>query len=182
MTRLLDGTPISFMIIAANIVVYLIITSRALNVERLSNSYRYTIGLGQYRRLLTSMFTHQEMWHLVLNMYSVVNLCAYVERSIGGKNFAVVYLLTGIGGGYLSCQVRHLMGRDSSGSIGASGAICGVLGYYIMGLVMHYGFGDVSGYIMSCIIPLALMTFNRRIDSIGHFTCLGCGLLLGVFL
>ena len=75
-------------------------------------------------QLVTSMFTHVDVWHIGLNMMALFILGPALERIIGRVRFLMVYLVGGLGGSVL---VLFLSGATSS-TLGASGAIYAVLG------------------------------------------------------
>lgn len=85
---------------------------------------RYTIASShQYWRLVTNGFLHEDILHIGFNMYLLYLLGLMLEPTIGSTKFAAVYftsLLTGSFGVILSTAAQ---------SIGASGAIFGLMGY-----------------------------------------------------
>ena len=79
--------------------------------------------------LLTSMFVHAGFFHFAGNMLYLWIFGNNVEDSMGKIRFAVFYLLCGAGAAY----AQILMGPDSRiPMVGASGAISGVLGAYVL--------------------------------------------------
>lgn len=81
-------------------------------------------GPGQWYRLVTAVFLHQQFLHVALNMLSLWWIGPAVERALGRSRYLAVYLLSGLGGSALSFLFEGL--NDSS--LGASGAIFGLLG------------------------------------------------------
>jgi membrane associated rhomboid family serine protease len=85
----------------------------------------YTFGLARATfldrpwTLLTSMFIHAGVWHILANMVTLYFFGSYLNRLLGTWRFLVVYLAGGIAGGiaYL------LLAPASSIAVGASGAI-----------------------------------------------------------
>ena len=86
----------------------------------------------EYWRLPASVFIHGGLIHLVLNMWSLLVIGALVERIYGHLAFAVLYVAAGIGGAIASAAVPPMRV-----SVGASGAICGILGGLLAFLVAH---------------------------------------------
>lgn len=79
--------------------------------------------------LLTSMFVHAGFFHFVGNMLYLWIFGNNVEDSMGKIRFLLFYLLCGFGAAY----AQILMGPDSRiPMVGASGAISGVLGAYLL--------------------------------------------------
>jgi rhomboid protease GluP len=87
-----------------------------------------TILHGQPWRLVTAMFVHFGILHLLMNLYSLHNLGTTLERIIGKARFILAYLATGIFGGLVS-QIWHL--GTYSVEAGASGGVFGVIGVLI---------------------------------------------------
>ena len=82
-----------------------------------------------YVTIFSSMFMHGGFMHLIGNMLYMWIFADNIEDSLGPKNFIIFYLLSGIGAA--TAQVL----ADTSSQIpmvGASGAIGGVLGAYII--------------------------------------------------
>ncbi|WJV47476.1 rhomboid family intramembrane serine protease [Streptomyces flavofungini] len=79
---------------------------------------------GQAYRLVTSMFTHQEIWHIAFNMLGLWWLGGPLEAALGRARYLTLYLLSGLGGSALT----YLLEDASKASLGASGAIFGLLG------------------------------------------------------
>jgi rhomboid protease GluP len=96
-------------------------------------NYGVDIALGhEYWRLFTNVFVHFGLIHLALNMWNLIVIGPLVERLYGNVAFAVIYLASGIGGSIASFATSpHRVG------VGASGAICGVLGGLVAFLVVH---------------------------------------------
>lgn len=74
--------------------------------------------------LLTSMFVHSGLVHLIVNMIVLVSFGTLVERLLGWPRYLILYFLSGIAGGLLHAVV---MPTSEVPVIGASGAISGVL-------------------------------------------------------
>jgi membrane associated rhomboid family serine protease len=88
-----------------------------------------TIPLPFWSTLITSMFLHGGFMHLAGNMLYLWIFGDNVERRIGPHRFLVFYLLCGLAAG-----IGHILFSISSNvpTIGASGAISGVLGGYLV--------------------------------------------------
>lgn len=94
-----------------------------------------TIG-GEPWRLVTSMFLHAGALHLLVNCYALFVLGRLVEQLFGSARFWIVYLLAGVAGSLASAYV----GEAYRLSVGASGAIFGLLGAALVGLMRLRGF------------------------------------------
>jgi len=87
---------------------------------------------GQWWRLLTSMFMHYGLLHLGLNMWALFQTGHFMERVLGRAAFTLMYLASGVTGGFASI----LWHGDKSWSAGASGAVFGVYGA-ILGFMLR---------------------------------------------
>ncbi|GAB3972194.1 rhomboid family intramembrane serine protease [Streptomyces sparsus] len=79
---------------------------------------------GEWYRLVTSAFLHQEMWHIGFNMMALWFLGPPLEAALGRSRFLTLYLLSALGGNVLT---YWLMAQNQL-SLGASGAIFGLFG------------------------------------------------------
>jgi rhomboid protease GluP len=93
--------------------------------------YRPAIEGGEWWRLYTSTFLHGGLLHLAVNMYGLYLLGTFTEDVLGSARFLAVYLVAGLGGAAASTW----LGRAAL-SVGASGAILGLLGALVAALVL----------------------------------------------
>ena len=82
----------------------------------------------EYYRLATSMFLHGGLLHLGLNMVFLWMLGPQLEYLLGHVRFAVLYAAAGLGGSIAS----FWFSTPNTLSVGASGAIFGLLGAYVV--------------------------------------------------
>jgi len=129
-------------IIGINVVVYLVQISLVSDLNRFVYIYglvpaRYSIPQitsyfttsQQLFSLLSFMFLHGGFWHLLGNMWSLYIFGDNIEDRLGPLRYLVFYLLCGITSGF-----SHLIINLHSNipTIGASGAIAGVMGAYLI--------------------------------------------------
>ena len=82
-----------------------------------------------YMTIFSSMFMHGGWMHLIMNMLFIWVFADNIEDNLGSRNFIIFYILCGIG----AAMTHVLMDTHSQiPMIGASGAISGVLGAYII--------------------------------------------------
>ena len=88
--------------------------------------YKATQGVaaGEYYRMVTSMFTHQEIWHIGFNMLSLWWLGGPLEAALGRARYLAVYFTSGLAGSALV----YLLASPTTTTLGASGAIFGLFG------------------------------------------------------
>ena len=169
--------PVSYAIIGINVIIFILINLKMLSVEKLGSSYMLSLQEKQYYRIVTAAFTQKEFLHLACNMYSLYNLGPVLEYALGPWLFAGCYAFLTIVGGALSARL-HKKPSPFTLCIGASGVICGLIGIYLVMAVSAIGFSVLRSMLPTFTL-LLLMTFSKKIDSIGHFTGLVVGLLCG---
>jgi len=79
--------------------------------------------------ILTSMFLHGGPWHLLGNMWFLWIFGDNIEDRMGPWKFLAFYLVTGVVGAVSQCL---LMPSSPHPMVGASGAVAGVLGGYVL--------------------------------------------------
>lgn len=133
----LGGAPVTLACIGASVAyyVYLVLVSGGpggpaltIPIEVLmakGASYPEGVWGGGWQRFVLPMFMHVNLWHIILNMYSLVQLGPAVEAHFGFSNFGTIYLLSGVGG---ICMSLLLGGHVSAG---ASTCLFGILGAYL---------------------------------------------------
>jgi rhomboid protease GluP len=144
---------------------------------------------GQWWRLLTAMFLHGDgtvrgdLLHLGLNLYALWQLGRLYEMMFGTRRFVLIYFVTG-----LIASVTSLV-HNAGASVGASGAIFGILGAFIFsirrsprfrherwarGIVQQLLFWIVANIVIGFTVP--------QIDMAAHIGGLIAGLILGATL
>ena len=84
---------------------------------------------GEWRTIFSSMFLHGGWFHLLSNMWVLYIFSDNIEDRVGSLRYLVFYLMSGIAAAFLQIFV---MQGSSVPMIGASGAIAGVLGAYLI--------------------------------------------------
>ncbi len=135
---------------------------------------------GQPWRLVSYMFLHAGVSHLLLNMFSLWLLGLLVEARVGGARLLLVYLASGVGAGLCSLW-WHAGGINS---VGASGAIFGLYGLLLALLVSKKLVLDKSdrramlGLVLYLVLSNLLSGLTGNIDNAAHLGGLATGLLL----
>lgn len=175
------NTYMTWKLVAINLVCFLMTGGGLWLINSLGNSYLVTIKKLQVYRLLTSMFYHDGISHLLCNMISLLIYGMLIEKKFGGEKMLMMYLLIGIGGGLISAFIHMILG-DRVISVGASGAICGLMGIYVSSLLMGFG---LSGNLLYVLIGLFLVIFigySSNADNISHFVSFFLGILYSIFI
>lgn len=79
---------------------------------------------GSWWRLVTAMFLHGGLLHIASNMFGLILLGRPLEDTIGWWRYLIVYVLSGLGSGVAVV----FLGAQNTVTIGASGAIYGIIG------------------------------------------------------
>ena len=131
---------LTFILIALNVIAYILVAVQGSNflqpggrelVKFGANFAPLTIGHLEVWRLFTSMFLHGSLMHLAINMYSLYSVGSMVEYLCGKKKFLVIYLVCGLAGSLASVGANLLRTRPGI-SIGASGAVFGIYGFFLL--------------------------------------------------
>jgi len=134
---------------------------------------------GQWWRLLSSTFLHAGLLHLVFNMIVLANIGIFLEPLIGRLSFAVVYVLTG-----LLASLTSLGFNTGAVSVGASGAIFGLYGFFLALLTTSLFkpefrklfLRNTLGFV---VINVAIGFIIGPIDNAAHLGGLASGFVLG---
>jgi rhomboid protease GluP len=129
------ATPVTYALLAANVGVFLLMEVASGGTNNLQTLIAFgakTNGLlrsGEWFRLITPVFIHAGLLHLVLNSYALWVVGMQVEKLYGSARFLLIYLLSGVGGVAGSYLGQTLLPRPfDAPSVGASGAIFGLFG------------------------------------------------------
>lgn len=126
-------------------------------------------------RLFTSMFVHANIAHISFNLFALIYMGGFAERSIGIPRFLLLYILAGLGGGLLHGVVAsYLLMEGGAILIGASGAISGILG-------VSAALGDMRGYYWLAIQVMYVFIGSFASLSIAFMAHVG-GFLTGLVL
>jgi rhomboid protease GluP len=141
---------------------------------RLGSKSPYILA-GQWWRLVTAMFLHADILHIGMNMWCLVDLGPEVESFFGTTKFTVFYLVTGVAGFMLSLFLSPF-----GMSVGASGAIMGLIGILI-GASFHHGHmgKQYRSRLWKWVIYIAIFGLFFHVDNAAHFGGLATGLALG---
>lgn len=134
-----------------------------------------SIRAGQYYRLLSGIFLHANLVHLMFNCYALYIIGSQIENFLGKIKYIIIYLISGIVGSLFS-----IVFMGNSASVGASGAIFG-----LMGALVYFGYYYrvyLGNVVKSQIIPLILLNLGlgfmmSGIDNAAHIG----GLIGGLF-
>ena len=142
---------------------------------------KQALAAGELYRLVSVTLVHANVVHLLLNMYFLYLIGPVVERTWGATWFGVFYLVTAAAASTASFLVSPNL------SVGASGAVFGLVGVLIAATRVHHPALDRQG---RAIVPqlVTIVAINlvfgfvmAGIDNAAHIGGLVAGLWLGLF-
>jgi membrane associated rhomboid family serine protease len=198
------GGVVTRVLIGINVGVYLLELAQGGNVNGVGSRiyekgvlFGPFVAQGDWWRLISSAFLHYGPLHLGLNMYFLYLIGTPVEQYLGRARFLLLYLVSGLAG-----AAGALVVTPTSPTVGASGAIFGILGgalvlerqrNYVLGgsalglIVINLAFsfvlsnisvgGHIGGLIGGILCMLAFSRLGRGHAAYGR---LGVAGLVGV--
>lgn len=165
---------LSFALLAANLGCFALAVALSGAARVMQLDMRVLIGLGanvapftqyagHWENLVTSTFLHAGAVHVLFNLVALFQVGPFVERTVGRARFSIMYLVSGIGASCATMFASNLGWSRTGVAVGASGAICGliggaaVLGFRIEGrrsplalsMLRWLGFTVIFGYVVS---------------------------------
>lgn len=137
------------------------------------------IERGEYYRLVTCTFLHGGIVHLGFNMYALYTLGPSIENIYGKWRYILIYFISGIASSILSYFLSESI------SIGASGAIFGLLGAYLIiafKLKNQVGKKFVSNIISVIFVNLIIGFSIANVDNFGHIGGLIGGIIISTLI
>ena len=172
--------PVVSTLLSLNILVF-IITSIPIVGNQLFNlgiGFNLLISEGEYWRLITPMFLHFGFMHLLFNMFSLYLFGPELEQIAGKARFLTIYFLAG----FIGNICTYLFFDWNYQSVGASGAIYGILGAF--GALVYYTrnfMPQLKQIILPIIVIGVIMTFlQQNINITAHIVGLITGFIIGM--
>ena len=179
-------TPI---IIYLNLLIYIImvfagldlISFKGIDLLNWGANFRPLVMDGQWWRLLTSIFLHGGLMHILANMYGLMFVGIFLEPLLGKTKYVFLYLITGIVASFAS-----IWWHDATVSVGASGAIFGLYGFFLSCLLLKVFPSDFGKAFLTSVLVFVgfnlLMGFTGGIDNAAHIGGLVSGFILGLIM
>lgn len=132
---------------------------------------------GAYYRLVSCLFLHGSVSHIVGNMVFLAALGEMLEREIGHLRFFLLYMLSGVGGSIFSLSYM-VMTMAPYTSVGASGAVSGLIGALLLLVISNNGrYGEIS--LRRILLAIFYMIYtglqSETTDNAAHIGGLVCG-------
>lgn len=173
-----------------NVLIFLILefigdTMDPVFIEKYGGLYpEDVLAHGEWWRILTSCFLHFGAAHLMNNMVIFCCVGSRLERVIGHWKLAVLFLLSGIGGGLLSCFAMVYSGEFAV-SAGASGAVFGTIAGLLWAVIWNKGSLEgitTKGLFVMLGLSLYYGFSTIGVDNWGHIGGMLTGFLISVIL
>jgi rhomboid protease GluP len=141
------------------------------------------LARGQWWRLLTYLFLHHGVMHLLMNMMALFILSRYAEPMWGHVRFLLLYLVAGWGAGCIAMMITPL------GLLaGASGSLCGILAAEAVWIHLNREylaaplFQSMMKNIFVNAILIVLISAVPEVSASAHFGGAAVGAIAAVFL
>ena len=174
----------TYILIGINILMFLIsalmsrnlIAIDSLTLLKLGANNSYIVShYHEVWRLVTCMFLHGGIFHILCNMYALYYLGMQIEKIFGKVKFIIIYFLSGIAASLLSNMFSNSI------SVGASGAIFGLLGALLVYYIKErdrINKGAIENIVVIILLNLFIGFSSSNIDNFAHIG----GLIFGVII
>ncbi len=173
---------LSMVIIAIDAITYAILAALSNNPLHISSRLLSIVGQanfmvlyrGYWWQLITAMFVHITLPHLILNLLYLYLIGVPFERLYGHKNFLITFLLSGIFGNVLSLAMGPYVI-----TAGASGALFGLIGAMTVIERGKHG-GRFRDALTALLILVLLNSMWQGVNILAHLGGLVVGVILGL--
>jgi len=202
-----SGAIVTKTLVGLNIAVYVITAAQGAGINSPGGTlfakwvlFGPAVANGDWWRLITSTFLHASLLHIAFNMYFLWFVGSPVEMALGRGRFLLVYIVSGLAG-----SAGALVYTPTSPTVGASGAIFGILGAalvlerqrnFVLGgsalalvlinLVLSFAIsgisigGHIGGLVGGALCTLVLSHFGRGHAAYSRVGLWGIAGVLGV--
>jgi hypothetical protein len=138
---------------------------------------------GEIWRFVSSIFLHGDLSHLAFNMFALLFFGFILEKTIGTKRFLISFLVSGVIANIISINYYN-------SSLGASGAIYGILGVLtiLRPMMMVWAFGLLMPMFVASIMWVIADVLRMQgvfgitnVGSIAHISGIAVGIIFGIY-
>lgn len=142
------------------------------SVRSLGSASLTGILQGQYWRFVTSAFAHADLLHIAFNLYALSISGRLVEQAFDKKKMLIIYLLAGVLGMVISYVWHYEVLGGWFNSLGASGAVCGMVG---AAMVAGHRMGPAGADVKKAMLRWAiyLLIFGLAVGGIDNAAHVG---------
>ena len=148
---------------------------------RFGANFKPLVTEGEIWRLLSSIFLHGGFMHLLMNMMALFFAGLFLEPLLGKWRLLLLYIVTGI-----AASVASFMWYDATISVGASGAVFGLYGFFISAIInQSFPYKVDKGFLYSLLAYIGVnlvmgLIGSGGIDNAAHIGGLLSGFCYGV--
>ena len=154
---MVDKSRVTALIVAINVAMFVLLSvtggaDDSINLYRWGAKFGPAIQAGDWYRLISPVFLHAGLFHIAANTFALVIFGPRLEQEFGALAFVATYIVAGVCGVAASYLVSPTL------SVGASGAVFGMVGAYGIFLVRNrreFG-GQVNRVILNLIFILGI--------------------------
>jgi rhomboid protease GluP len=177
------GYLITPIIIDINIIVFIVMMCSGLGFTNFNGGdllnwggiYRPLVLQGEYWRLLTGVFLHGGVMHLLFNMFGLLVVSIFLEPLLGSLKYFIGYVFTGI-----VASISSILWHPNTVSVGASGAIFGMYGLFLALIATNLFPRNLkTTFLISTIAFVGYNMYNGFAEGIDHAAHIG-GLISGL--
>ena len=188
--RLTPHTYVTRLLVGANVLVFVVMVLSGVNplMPRVDQLVAWGANFGpltqdgQAWRLVTCMFLHVGLIHLLFNMWVLWQIGALVERLLGNVGLFVAYMISGVGGSLVSLYWHpNVVSAGASGAVfGMFGALLGFLVFSRHSIPLQALRSLAQSSIMFVVFNVAFGLAVPGIDMAAHLGGLATGLFCGL--
>ena len=172
---------VSMAILVVNVIVFFISNTSILGMGVLS--LQRVLLYREWYRIITAMFLHADMEHLLSNMMMLVLVGGIVENHAGHLYYGIMFFLSGIVGNCLSLMYEAVAGLERY-SLGASGGTMGIVGYFAFWIFTNKGRLSGKRDVLFRFTFLALFiirscTYQQGANTMAHLGGFIAGFVMG---
>ena len=175
--------PVTFVLLAINTIMFFVVlfnggfdgaslTKNGGLVPRLVTEEK------EYYRLVVAMFLHGGFFHFLMNSYFLHFLGGFTEKLLGGKRYAILYMLSGLGSSIAVWQLSN----PNIPTIGASGALYGIMGGLLILTFVRPNWFSPYGIRSIRMISIINILFTFALGNVVSFWGHMGGLISGIIL
>ena len=178
--KLLNDFPVTYYFVLLCIVLFAIDKVIFLDIAKMFAINKDAFFSGQYYRVFTHIFVHQDFGHISGNLLYIVMLLPFIEYKLKfGQTISMIFFSAVLSG------ILLMLFSPNVYTLGASGIIFTLMGMYVV-------FIKYMAHKLLAIIPLGYILlqlggnifdnifYGANISIVGHFTGLLIGLLMGL--
>lgn len=167
---------VSWILIGLNLIAFFItdFVFANTNIKVIFGLNAYFLG-GAWWQIITTIFVHANFLHLFMNMSVLFGFGKLLERYLGSVKFGLLYVIGGVLTSILS--LSYLFVNANVNLVGASGAICVLLGF-----IAYYDRANTKGLIIALLVmSFAPLLLGLSVAWYAHIFGFGVGYLTGKF-